>query len=73
MKTTAQGNRPHQLSFRKSLTVLTLLLLIISFSPLAVAQENSATPGTLSVRVVDPQAAALANAQVTLYTRDNQV
>jgi iron complex outermembrane receptor protein len=74
MKTIAQGYRPHRSSFRnKSLNVFTLVLLLISFSHSAVAQDNAATPRTISVRVVDPQAAALANAEVTLYTRDNHI
>jgi vitamin B12 transporter len=74
MRTTFQVNRWDRLSFKhKSCSFLALLLLLSSFSSLAVAQDNVAPPATISVRVTDPQTAALVNAEVTLYTRDNRI
>lgn len=74
MKTTTQGNRRDRLSLKhKSFNFLALLLLFSSSPNLAVAQNNAATAATINVRVVDPQAAVVANAEVTLYTRDNRI
>ncbi|HEV2827599.1 MAG TPA: TonB-dependent receptor [Pyrinomonadaceae bacterium] len=74
MKTTDQDSRSDRLSFKhKSFSILTLLLLLTPFPFVAVGQDSVASPATLSVRVMDPQAAALAKAEVTLYTRDNHI
>ena len=54
-------------------TALALLLFLSSFSIVAIAQDHANDPATINVRVVDPQTAALANAEVTLYTRDNRI
>jgi vitamin B12 transporter len=54
-------------------TALALLLFLSSFSIVAIAQGHAGAPATISVHEVDPQAAALANAEVTLYTRDNHI
>ena len=74
MKTTGQEKRSkHLRSGDKVINVLILLLLFSTFSAGIFAQSNAVPAATISVRVVDPQAAILPNAKVTLYTRDNRI
>ena len=59
-------------SRNKLLSILITLLLLTAFANALFAQ-NSAGGAQITVRVTDPQGAALPNAKVTLYTRDNRI
>ena len=68
-----QNIRTKEFHFRnKPFSILTLLVLFISFSTGA-AGQNSALGPVITVRVTDPQGAIVLKAAVTLYTRDNRV
>ena len=73
MRTTVQDRKKHLCSRNsRPLTLLALLLLLGPLSTHSLAQ-NSATGAQITVRVLDPQAAVVPHASVTLYTRDNRL
>src|SRR5258708_26997220 len=56
----------------KAVNLLLLLFLFNAFASAASPQNNTGG-AQINVRVTDPQGATLANAKVTLYTRDNRI
>jgi hypothetical protein len=73
MKTRPLGNPIHRFHLqRKKLAILGLLLLLTPLSIELRAQDN-AIGAQINVRVTDPQGAIVPGAEVSLYTRDNQV
>src|SRR6267143_5169939 len=66
-------NRTSLLCFKnKAVSILLLLFLFNAFASAAFPQNN-AGGAQINVRVTDTQGATLANAKVTLYTRDNRI